>query len=269
MKRSVCLVLWLVLAFGPTWAEANKGQLDIPANSNLIWKMDGTLRVQAKDGCSGLAYAITAKDRKGRSAQGLRLESKTTEGGLLLLVTKSAGSPGFVGNPDVTITLAPNHSLKLVNVHGTYLIEGLAGDITGKVKAGRVVTKGCSGGVALRLDEGNFTATDYRPAQRPFMLTQTKGEVFVELSGDARPGPGALNLRAGRVEFAMKQPAPLQFIGEVKQGLLTCNLPLSSKNPNFVRFSSLGGTVEWFFRVEKGVLSVRIPDPRTAPGIAP
>ena len=59
----------------------------------------------------------------------------------------------------------------------------------------------------------------------------------------------------------MKKPVALQFYGEIQEGMINCNLPLTRISQNVISFTSLAGASKWMIMLEKGILDVQLPKP--------
>ena len=270
MKQCFVFLVFFCLCAGGGFALADEGRIEVPFSSTLLIKTDGDYRIEASPGQTGVEYTVSGLDRKGNPAVGLILAAKPTAEGTRVLINKKPGSTGYVGTPKVTLRIPPVHSLKLLKSSGNFTISGLAGLIEGRLISGQIHLDGCSGAVNLQVDKGQFSATNHRSQRYPFVLHMKRGQASVELADTPHAGPGKIHLESGRLTWRMQRPVPLSFYGEVKNGLVTCNLPLNRKTPNVILFSSLEGASLWQVQIDKGVLDVHLPDPKlgTAPARA-
>ncbi len=262
MRLRFTILIFLVLISLPVFAFANEGHLDLSMQSRLVFANEGNYIIQAKSGFSGLSYQITAKDRKGNPASGLLLVAKPCKEGLLIRIKKEPGSRGFVGVPKVTMTIGVMNDVVLKKVEGNYSISNLGGAVMGTVASGGIELHSCAGLVQLKVKRGSVTVGNHRSEGQPFALQMKQGNLSIELGKSNQPGPGIVQLDSGRLTWSLKEQVPIHFHGEViKEGLVTCNLPITRPDPKVVTFTSLGGKTPWVIRVGKGMLNVQLPKP--------
>lgn len=262
MKSTLVLTLILVFAIAAGPAAAEENEVDIPTNSTLIIKHAGQFIIIADQNVKGLKFKIEGQDRKGKPVTGHFIELKPYKDGHLLVIKKKAGHPGISGKSKVTLYVNPAISIRLPSGEGNYSIKGLSGHVEVKLDTGNLTLEQCSGQVAITLNKGNIKVKDHRSQVYPFSLNAKKGNVSVEIGKIQKSAPGKINMKEGRVTWKMVEPVALNFYGEVKEGLVTCNLPIQNQEKNLVQFTSLSGHNSWEVLITKGMLSVTLPKPK-------
>ena len=253
------IVVWL-FAVGIAAAEDNT--IEIEKKSTLIIKHGGTFIIEADSSQNGIRYIIEGKDRKGNAVTGHAIEVKPYNDGYLFVMKKKAGSPGIVGNAKVTLYVNPALSIRLPNVEGNYSITGLSGHIEARLAAGNLTLERCRGQAAIKMSKGNITVKEHMSTVYPFLLDAKKGNVSIEIGKVKKSAPGKVTMKEGRITWKLKEPTALKFYGEVKEGLVTCNLPIQNQEKNLVQFVSLDGKNLWTVSLKKGMLRVELPEPK-------
>ena len=256
-KSVIVSIFMVLLLFSLAYGES--GQIDLPKEATLIIKLDGKFKIKATAGLGKLEYSVAGIDRKGEKIDGLFLVAKQTKEGYLLIVKHKPGTPGYDRLPEINLNLDSKYNLHFSKVKGHYIISNMAGTISGKINGGRLVLDKCSGEVNLEAKDGKIKVIDHRAKIEPFFLKMKQGNLFIEVGNSKTIGPGEVMMKSGRVTWKLTRPAKLDFFGEVKEGVIICNLPISRMAKDVILFRSLGGGTTWNINVEKGMLKVELP----------
>jgi len=257
IKTVITSLFSLFLFFNP--AMADMGETQLPQGSTIIIKIDGKFKIKSVPGLGKIQYEVNGNDRKGKPITGLFINAKETKEGYLLIIKHKPGTRAYDRLPEVNLNVDSKFNILFSKVKGYYVIENLAGAITGKIKGGRLVIKECQGKIDLEAKDGNIKIIEHRSKQEPFSLEMKQGIISVELGNQKTICPGEIILKSGRVSWKMTKPAALDFIGEVKEGVVICNLPISRKEQGVIAFRSMGGGTTWQVNIEKGILNLDLP----------
>lgn len=264
MKRTTIIIFAFLVILSSVPAGANEGLLDVKPGSVMILSLDESVSIIGDANQTRLWFSIEAEDKKGAPVKGLRLAPRLSGNEFFLIIKKDPGTTSSFKNVKITLKVPPDQELKLQKVKGDYSFSNLSGTVSGVFSQGKIRFEKCSGNIKLKIQEGQLSILDHQSVFAPLDINMKSGKAVIEVGTD-KPGPGRLVLKGGRVTWKLINRAPITFIGEVKKGLINCNLPLSRKNPNLLRFTSMGGKNIWQVSIDNGVLDLELPEPQDRP----
>jgi hypothetical protein len=257
MKKLFTITATACLLFALSFSQAWGGALNLPKNTPLVLNLDADISVIADKDAKKIDYQIVGP----KNPNDFTLETKSHKAGSLLVLKRAKGAAPFSNRLIIELRLPAEHSFVILRNKNNYSFSNVAGSITANLKSANITLNGCTGAVNLNMKKGNVAVENHRAASAPFFLDIKKGNALVELANAQSAGPGQINVKSGNVVWKMATPCPVDFYGEIQNGLLACNIPLNRKSASVITFISMGGLAKWTVHVGKGSLDVRVPVP--------